>query len=438
MEYKHFSHNHGLIFHQMPQLLEEIQYCSGCSSPISSHSSVFVCWQCNFFLHDQCYRATRSLKHPSHPLHPLTLVPYPTYPSNSFYCNSCYQIGTGFSYCCSECDFDLHIHCAHQTLSHFLPNYESIHHPVLNPVIRIQEVHAPTPNFESIQAAPIQNYESIHHGSPTPVQVQEIHVPTTTEPTHIVLLSDRFKKKEIKHFSHPHPLHLQEIKDNSTTTPAKTCSGCEDDLSGEIYTCTKSKYCNFNLHKSCFDLPREIRHKSHLEHNLILHAKSTGKYTNGEFACNACLKMGSAFVYNCSTCDFDLHIECASLPDSIKRPDHKHPLMLFYSSPDLENETKENEVIFVCDVCGNEVDNKAWTYYCHECEFGTHLECVGFEVLAQANEKSEEELIRETQMKLAVLQLLLNGGVDGAAAAAARGGGGGLTKEIKLLSASKK
>ncbi|MFS8026760.1 putative transcription factor interactor and regulator Znf-B family [Helianthus anomalus] len=65
--FKHFSHLHNLIMHQMPQGIEVS--CSACHS--SATGIVYVCWQCNFFLHDQCYQANRSLKHPSHPIHPL-------------------------------------------------------------------------------------------------------------------------------------------------------------------------------------------------------------------------------------------------------------------------------------------------------------------------------------------------------------------------------
>ncbi|KAL3615398.1 hypothetical protein CASFOL_041059 [Castilleja foliolosa] len=110
MEFKHFSHTHGLVFHQTPQLGPEI-HCSGCKSPASGN--VYACWKCNYFLHEQCFRATRSLDHPSHPTHPLTLLPYPTYPSSSIICNSCNLVGNGFSYSCSECEFDVHVHCAH-------------------------------------------------------------------------------------------------------------------------------------------------------------------------------------------------------------------------------------------------------------------------------------------------------------------------------------
>lgn len=140
MEFKHFSHSHGLVFHQTGQGPEV--HCSGCRSPGSGN--IYACWKCNYFLHEQCFRATRSLSHPSHPIHPLTLVSYPTYPSTQFFCNSCNLVGNGFCYCCSECDFDVHVHCAHlaapPNLSHStsvpLPNstHNFSHHPNQNPL----------------------------------------------------------------------------------------------------------------------------------------------------------------------------------------------------------------------------------------------------------------------------------------------------------------
>ncbi|KAL6557458.1 hypothetical protein OROMI_017808 [Orobanche minor] len=122
MEFKHFSHKHGLFFHQTPQGSDI--HCSGCKSPGSGN--VYACWKCNYFLHEHCFRAKRSLEHPSHPIHPLTLVPYPTYASTSFFCNSCNLAGSGFCYCCSECEFDVHVHCAH-TVTGGAPNPHGSH-----------------------------------------------------------------------------------------------------------------------------------------------------------------------------------------------------------------------------------------------------------------------------------------------------------------------
>ncbi|KAI3498564.1 hypothetical protein L1887_34340 [Cichorium endivia] len=137
--YKHFSHSHNLVMHQ-PHETANIS-CSGCNSLLKG--TTYVCWQCNFMLHEQCFRAPRSLKHPSHPSHPLTLLPYPTYPSNSFYCNSCKLPGNGLSYSCSDCEFDLHVNCA-QSISHT----SSTHQPIMalpNPTYVAQNVYPPNP-----------------------------------------------------------------------------------------------------------------------------------------------------------------------------------------------------------------------------------------------------------------------------------------------------
>ncbi|KAL4585797.1 hypothetical protein LXL04_010423 [Taraxacum kok-saghyz] len=140
--FKHFSHAHNLAIHQSHEAAN--MSCTACN--LLAMGTIYACWQCNFILHDQCFRATRSLNHPSHPSHPLTLVPYPTYPSNSFYCNSCKLTGTGLSYSCSDCEFDLHVHCAHSisNASHsqaMIPqsgqngyaNSTSAHNPITNP-----------------------------------------------------------------------------------------------------------------------------------------------------------------------------------------------------------------------------------------------------------------------------------------------------------------
>nr|GMD59496.1 putative DC1, C1-like, Zinc finger, RING/FYVE/PHD-type [Ipomoea batatas] len=211
--------------------------CSGCHCP--GTGPVYACWRCSFFLHDQCFRASRSLKHPSHHLHPLTLTPYPTYPSNSFYCNSCTLIGSGFSYSCSE--------------------------------------------------------------SPEPE-------PPVGFPTG--------KDRETTHFSHPHRLKLTEVQEKD----GKKCSGCEYIITGPVYTCVDPDCgVDFNLHKKCFELPREVRHKSHLDHALTL--LPSPPYQDGDgFACNACLQKGSAFVYHCGACSFDLHVECVRWPEKVQPP----------------------------------------------------------------------------------------------------------------------
>ncbi|CAL5380603.1 unnamed protein product [Camellia sinensis] len=123
--------------------------------------------------------------------------------------------------------------------------------------------------------------------------------------------------KQFSHFSHRHLLNFTEVGEEDEII----CSGCELNLSGSAaYSCTKSN-CSFTIHTSCFELPQQIRHRSHPKHPLIL--LSSPPYTDGEFTSDARGESGVAFTYHCSTCSFDLHVGCASLPESEDCDDHE-------------------------------------------------------------------------------------------------------------------
>lgn len=113
MEYKHFSHNHNLVFHQVQQG-QNIR-CSGCELDCSS-GFVYACFQCSFYLHEHCGNANRHIMHPADVTHPLILFPSPTYESGSFLCDACGKPGSAFSYCCAVCQVDLHVQCAFMPL----------------------------------------------------------------------------------------------------------------------------------------------------------------------------------------------------------------------------------------------------------------------------------------------------------------------------------
>ncbi|KAF7824474.1 Cysteine/Histidine-rich C1 domain family protein [Senna tora] len=158
--------------------------------------------------------------------------------------------------------------------------------------------------------------------------------------------------KIVKHFSHNHPLSpskLQEIKEEEELI----CSICEVSLSSSslgcassdqnhyyYYKCTKPN-CDFLLHKSCFELPEQIHdHKSHPSHTLTLHFPSSSSSSSSSndddyhlFFCEACGLHGSAFRYQCKSCQFDVHVGCASLPQMVECKNHQHPLTLLYGYP---------------------------------------------------------------------------------------------------------
>ncbi|KAJ4705555.1 putative Cysteine/Histidine-rich C1 domain family protein [Melia azedarach] len=109
MEFKHFSHPHNLTLYQLAP--GQNFPCSGCQFSCSS-CTAYGCAHCQFFLHEQCGRANRTMQHPAHSSHHLTLIPHSTHSFGSFMCDACGVPGSGFSFCCALCDFDLHVRCA--------------------------------------------------------------------------------------------------------------------------------------------------------------------------------------------------------------------------------------------------------------------------------------------------------------------------------------
>ncbi|CAD5321342.1 unnamed protein product [Arabidopsis thaliana] len=180
------------------------------------------------------------------------------------------------------------------------------------------------------------------------------------------------RKPSVRHPSHNHPLrsHKAQVEEEII------CSGCDLDLIGAAFKCTKSE-CDYFLHKSCFELPRETRHKAHPDHPLTLLYSPPYEST---YTCDACGEYGSGFTYNCSICQYDVHVGCVSMPESVEREGHAHPLTLLYRSP------YQNGLIFNCDVCQETVPDNLWSYYCMECDYGTHLHSCAVE-----EEEEEEE-----------------------------------------------
>ncbi|CAH2058032.1 unnamed protein product [Thlaspi arvense] len=174
-------------------------------------------------------------------------------------------------------------------------------------------------------------------------------------------------RPSVRHPSHNHPLRGYK----SQAEDEIICSGCDLDLIGAAFKCTKSE-CDYFLHKSCLELPRELRHKSHPNHPLTL--LYSPPYVQSSYTCDACGEYGSGFTYNCSICQYDVHVGCVSMPETMKHDEHAHPLTLIYSSP------LQKGRIFECDVCKETIPDHLWLYYCQKCDYGTHLHsCVAEE-----------------------------------------------------------
>ncbi|GLT51381.1 hypothetical protein SLA2020_247960 [Shorea laevis] len=175
------------------------------------------------------------------------------------------------------------------------------------------------------------------------------------------------------------------------------CSVCLEKLSdASFYTCV---VCTLFFHKSCFEteLPSSINnHPFHDKHTLTLTLTRSG-----ELHCQFCHNYpydGVGLFYHCSSCNFNLHIKCAFLPQFLtgnfpKRDHHfsdvdEHPL--FFIQKDLISDSNKVELDSDCFVCQKSLSESSF-YYCPECQLFLHKSCAFEELPLKINHSFHDE-----------------------------------------------
>ncbi|XP_065619601.1 uncharacterized protein LOC136063328 [Quercus suber] len=192
---------------------------------------------------------------------------------------------------------------------------------------------------------------------------------------------------EIAHFSHKHDLNLTDKVQNS-----QKCNGCSRAIVPPFYSCAK---CSFFLHKSCANLPKKKRHPLHQHPLILVPMKSKRCYFDLDVQCSLISEIlvhkshehqlilsSTTYQQNCTSCnsksnqifrstvcEFALDFKCATLPYTTSYRQHEHPLTLTYAVEDDSNE-------YYCDICEEERDPKHWFYYCENCSYPAHPNCI--------------------------------------------------------------
>ena len=341
-------------------------------------SMPYQCHLCSFWVHERCASFPRIVKVVGHK-HVLLLThsSLEFHQSDTRFCQLCdKKLDTRYGlYYCSICDFVAHLNCA--LLSE---NKEDI-----NLLEFKDEDEVPQLN-ESID---LVTYK-----------VNKLN--TREDGTQIAA--------EIKHFSHEHVLKLtdDEVLNN------QKCYACVRAILPPFYSCVN---CSFFLHESCAKLPQKKKHPLH-RHPLTL--LPTSPYLSKTFWCYACKRTCNGFNYICETCDFTLDVQCSLISDILTHPGHEHrlilssiesyqncsccdseiypifrcttcefaldfkcatlphttrygqhdhPFALCYTAEDDSNE-------YYCDICEEERDSKHWFYYCADCSYPAHPNCI--------------------------------------------------------------
>ncbi|MBA0797426.1 hypothetical protein Gohar_008129 [Gossypium harknessii] len=98
------------------------------------------------------------------------------------------------------------------------------------------------------------------------------------------------------------------------------------------------------------------------EHPLFFYRGHEGK-------CNAC-GQPTCGVLRCKDCNFELHIDCFSLPITARHKCDEHLLSL--TDHDDNSYSKSHH----CDICEESRDPNSWFYHCATCDTSAHVDCV--------------------------------------------------------------
>ncbi|XVE81874.1 hypothetical protein DITRI_Ditri15bG0101000 [Diplodiscus trichospermus] len=367
-EINHFLHWDPLVLTEEGEINDEV-VCLGCRNRLAC--PFYGCRYCNFYLHKSCAELPEEIHNFFHPcLLVLHILPY------RYVCNACFKDGSGFSYCCRRCNFDMHLKCT-QRPTMKSEGGEVIHHFThWHPLTLVdQERHLQVrcciceklcPDSSDSSAYGCQECNFFLHNSCM------INIP-----------------QQINHFFHPTcPLIL-------LTTVPYSCDGCNEYSSGLAFRCGK---CHFQLDVKCALLPTveskgadKIQHYSH-EHPLTLRES---KEFDNEVRCRACGENCSGPCFVCEYCNFFLHRRCAvEFPREIHHPFHPlHPLTLTPLEPSTfecgacggcddrlllsYRCVKYDElIIFYCDDCKEKICKFESVYYCEEYKFIAEIRCL--------------------------------------------------------------
>ncbi|KAK8589562.1 hypothetical protein V6N12_023956 [Hibiscus sabdariffa] len=360
MKLQHFYHHHELCFKEVGKD-DDTRWCYGCWDII--HGPAYICSICcKVAMHKSCAELPPQIqKHTFHP-HPLKFDIM-----NGLVCDACRRLTFSIiSYRCMSCELKLDFKCAMAifndenviakrdeedsqgtTIPHF-----SHQHQLTRCILSLVESlkvkcvackQAIQGTFSYIYVCIpclFVIHESCMNEMPRQVQRSPFH------PHHALLPRPFFPDRE------------RQVR----------CYVCSKKVQGFSFYCNE---CDVNLHVSCANYPtRAIKHTRH-PHNLL----QLGKNVIHKISCNACGKGCDDSCFSCKECDFNIHPQCIPLPSSFTHKRHMHPLVLVSSV--VEDDTGD----YCCDICETERNPDLQVYYCDECNFIAHIDCVLSEVL---------------------------------------------------------
>ncbi|TYJ11448.1 hypothetical protein E1A91_A11G277100v1 [Gossypium mustelinum] len=275
-----------------------------------------------------------------------------------FVCDRCEELGIGSRYCCKLCSFNLDSRCAtskdetpkERSIKTIVNHFSHIHQ-ITRCKIGILQSH---PYFDLNCMACRQRLCGIIYAC---THCLEFFVHKSCL-KHMLM--------EVQSLFHPHPLHTFPFIPNQR----EICEACGDYVEHLVFSCPQ---CDISMHYSCAKYQfRKIKHNFHADHHLLHLGK--GFFGDESPLCTECGLACKDTLFNCRKCGFYIHLECIPLPSIVKHKRHLHPLVLTIIV------TEDSSEKYYCDTCETQRNPEHDIYYCKECNYTSHIDCVLSEV----------------------------------------------------------
>ncbi|MFQ6635055.1 hypothetical protein Gotur_011962, partial [Gossypium turneri] len=411
-EIKHNCHaDHHLLHLGKGFFGDESPRCTACG--LACKDTLFNCLECGFYIHLECIPLPSIVKHKRH-LHPLVLTTLVTEDDcEEYYCDTCetQRNPEHDIYYCKECNYTSHIDCVLSEVSaNFYICFLNLDYKCAKAIINDENEIAKCDDED------LQRTRTLHFSHPYQLtccklssiltEFGEDMIEEIWEPNKLECVTCKWELQDTQTFmclpckfiihescmndlpmqvqnSPFHPHHIFHPPPFFNARGKVRCYACRKKFNGFSFYCTK---CNVDLHVTCAKYRTcATKHSCH-PHNLLQLGKSIIK----GISCHACgRKNCNDSLFSCKKCDFNVHPKCMPLPSSFEHKCHLHPLMLV--SPFAEDDSGD----YYCNVCETERNPEIDVYYCAECNYIAHIDCVLFEVL----EPPEEMLLDPQRME---------------------------------------
>ncbi|CAN8287728.1 unnamed protein product [Cochlearia groenlandica] len=170
---------------------------------------------------------------------------------------------------------------------------------------------------------------------------------------------------ELKHVSHGCVLTLPKNLQNGI------CNICYKDEPVEL-ACDP---CNFDLCKTCSNLPNKVSHHLHPQHSLQFRLRRNDEETRRYIICSGCGNMSSGSYYECKVCEIYLDLGCALMDNNFTSWDvkellhdnHAHLVKKCRPGPDATGS---------CLLCELPLSPSSICYGCVHCYVFFHEHCL--------------------------------------------------------------